>query len=89
MRRPEIALLLVLMVGMLLVGAWVLGRRSSEPATLANPVTLPTLIPTPAIIVPTPPAAPVVFNGDGNSYTYNINVTEVNTCAAVIGCWQR
>ena len=87
MKPMEIALL-ALMVGAVLVGSCGLGRRA-EPSSNQPAVSLPTLVPTPAIIVPTPPAGSVTFNGNGNSYTYEINVTQVDTCAAVIGCWQR
>lgn len=83
------------MIGVL----WLLlsiGHHEGTPATrVQEPVpavyTLPPIAPTPPIIVPTPQPAPVTFYGDNNSnsVTYNIQVTEVNACAAVIGCWER
>ena len=89
MKRLEVAVITVMMV-LLIVGGCAMGRKTAPSADLDRPVvSLPTIAPTQAIIVPTPPAGSVTFYGDGNSYTYNITVNETNTdmCAAVVGCW--
>lgn len=89
MRRMESAVLLVLIV-MLFIGGCALGMKTAPSVKTDTPVVaLPTIAPTPAITIPTPPAGPVTFYGDGNSYTYNITVNDTHTdvCAAVVGCW--
>lgn len=87
MKRLEIAVIVVMIV-MLFVGGCALGRRTA-PSSTQPAVSLPTLMPTPAIIVPTPPAGPVTSNGNGNTYNYSITINETttNVCASVFGCW--
>lgn len=51
---------------------------------------LPTIMPTPPIIVPTPQPAPVIMtNGDGNTTSYEIHIHYTAQCAAFVGCWER
>lgn len=90
MPRWKMTLIMLAMAAMLLLAAFTMGHRQA-PAQVGPITPLPTIAPTQAIIVPTPPAGgPVTFYGNGNSYTYNIEVheTTVDNCAALVGCWR-
>lgn len=88
--RWKMVLFSIAAILLLLLVAYGTGRGHATPAETSRPaVALPTLVPTPAIVVPTPPPGPVTFYGNGNTYNITVNQTTVESCAAVIGCWQR